>query len=77
MYELVCIVKIIRGVKRAEPGRAEPSEKYQYTAAAAASLRERSRAQQAQTKHITSKLLLKFTLYLDEASDKKYTAARS
>ena len=50
MYELVCIVKIIRGVKRAEPGRAEPSEKYQYTAAAAASLRERSRAQQAQTK---------------------------
>ena len=34
------IVKIIRGVKRADPGRAEPSKKYQHTVAAtAASLR--------------------------------------
>ena len=53
MYKLCLhIVKIARGVNRAEPGRAEPSEK-KYTAAAAASLREHSRAQQAQTKNYT------------------------
>ena len=41
------MVKIIRGVKRAEPGRAEPSGKYQHTSAATVSLRKHSGAQQS------------------------------
>ena len=43
-YARTCphIVKIIRGVQGAAPGRAEPSRKYHYTAATAASLREHS-----------------------------------
>ena len=41
IYELCLhIVKIIRAVNRAEPGRAEPSEKKYTAAPAAASLRE-------------------------------------
>ena len=62
---------LVRGVKRAEPGRAEPSEKYQYTAPAAASLREQqNRPEYSRHKQKKYRIMLQFILHLDEASDK-------
>ena len=63
MYKLCLhIVKIVRALNRAEPGRAEPSEnKYAYTAAAGTNKK--------------NMIMLKFPLYLDEAYHKKYTEA--
>ena len=70
----------MRGVKRAEPGRVELSEKNTAAAAAAAaaaaSLKRTQQSTEGTNKNII-RIMLKFPIHLDEASDKRHTAASS